>query len=165
MDINIEEPITKKSSGRLAPTAKFVDNKHKQLEKNLSANQRDQVCLNLAKEDLKLKQDLLHGLEEATREFNKALNEISHSISTFGKSIGDGLALLASALSDAQLNPPNRHTSAKNSCSQRHQSFPFTPPGYQQQNMCFSQESSYIPQSRIYLNSSLSGTSSSGENV
>ena len=163
LDGNIEEPIAKKSSGGLAPTAKFVDKKRKLLEKNLSANQRDQVYLNLAKEDLKLKQDL-HGVEEASRESNKALNEISHSISTFGKSIGDGLALLASALSNAQSNPTNSHTSATNSYPQRHQSFPFTPPGYQQQNMCFSQESSYIPRSRIYFNFSLSGTSCSGDN-
>ena len=164
LDGNIEEPIAKKSSGGLAPTAKFIDNKRKLLEKNLSANQRDQVYLNLAKEDLKLKQDLLHGLEEATRGSNKALNEISHSISTFGKSIVDGLALLASALSNAQSNPTNSHTSATDSYPQRHQSFPLTPPGYQLQNMCFSQESSYIPLSRVYFNSSLSRTSSSGDN-
>ena len=100
-DGNIEGPIAKKSSGGLAPTAEFVDNKHNLLEKNLSTNQRDQVYLNLAKDDLELKQDLLHGPEETTRESNKALNEISHSISTFGKSTGDGLALLASALSNA----------------------------------------------------------------
>ena len=55
LDGNIEEPIAKKSSGGLATTAKFVDKKRKLLEKNLSANQRDQVYLNLAKEDLKLK--------------------------------------------------------------------------------------------------------------
>ena len=81
---------------------------------------------------MKLKQDLLHELEEATRESNKALNDISHSISTFGKSIGDGLALLASALSNARSNPANSHTSATNSYPQMHQSFSFTPPGYQQ---------------------------------
>ena len=81
---NNEEPVAEKSSERLAPTAKFVDNKRKLLEKNLSENQTDQVYLNLAKEDLKLKQDLLHELEEATSESNKVLNEISHSISTFG---------------------------------------------------------------------------------
>ena len=73
LDVNTEEPIAKKSSGGLTPTAQFVDNKCKLLEKNLSTNQRDQVYLNLAKENFKLKQDLLHGLEEATRESNKAL--------------------------------------------------------------------------------------------
>ena len=62
--------ITKPPSERLAPTIKFVDNKRKLLVKNLSSNQRDQVYLNLVKENLKLKQNLLHELEEATREFN-----------------------------------------------------------------------------------------------
>ena len=81
---------------------------------------------------MKLKQDLLHELEEATRESNKALNDISHSISTFGKSIGDGLALLASVLSNARSDPTNSHTSATNSYPQMHQSFSFTPPGCQQ---------------------------------
>ena len=41
---------------------------------------------------------LLHGLEEATRESNKTPTEMPNSFSTVGKSIGDGLALLASAL-------------------------------------------------------------------
>ena len=62
--------ITKPPGERLAPTIKFVDNKRKLLVKNLSSNQRDQVYLNLVKENLKLKQNLLHELEEATREFN-----------------------------------------------------------------------------------------------
>ena len=48
LGVNIEEPFE-------APMAKFVDNKRKLLGKNLSANQRDQVYLNLEKEDLKLK--------------------------------------------------------------------------------------------------------------
>ena len=33
LDGNTEEPVAKKSSGGLAPTAKFVDNKRKLLEK------------------------------------------------------------------------------------------------------------------------------------
>ena len=48
LGVNIEEPFE-------APMAKFVDNKRKLLGKNLSANQRDQIYLNLEKEDLKLK--------------------------------------------------------------------------------------------------------------
>ena len=72
--LTLKSQLLKKSSGGLTPTAQFVDSKCKLLEKNLLANQRDQVYLSLAKENLKLKQDLLHGLKEATRESNKALN-------------------------------------------------------------------------------------------
>ena len=55
-----------------APTAGFVNNKRKMLEKNLSANPRDQVFLNLAKDEVQLKQKLVDGLTEATKESTKA---------------------------------------------------------------------------------------------
>ena len=85
-----------------APTARFVDNKRKILDKNLSANQRDQVFLNLAKDEVQLKQKLMDRLTEATKESNKALESISQSMVVVGKSIVDGLALLATALSGVQ---------------------------------------------------------------
>ena len=85
-----------------APTARFVDNKRKILEKNLSANQRDQVFLNIAKDEVQLKQKLIDGLTEATKESNKALESISQPMVAVGKSIRDGLALLATTLSGVQ---------------------------------------------------------------
>ena len=52
-----------------APTATFVDNnKRKILEKNSSANQRDQIYLQLAKDEVQLKQKPTDGLTEATKE-------------------------------------------------------------------------------------------------
>ena len=81
------------------PTARFVDIKRKIFEKNLSANQSDQVFLNLAKDEVHLKQNLIDGLTEATKEPNKALESILQSMVAVGKSIGDELALLATALS------------------------------------------------------------------
>ena len=71
------------------------------LEKNLSACQRDQVYMNLAREELKLKQSMVAGLTVATQESNKAFEQISKSIASVGQSIGDGLALLAQALGGA----------------------------------------------------------------
>ena len=65
------------------------------LEKNLSGSQRDQVYLNLAKEEL-------HELTKSTKESNKSLTQISESIASVGKSIGDGLAALAFTLSGSQ---------------------------------------------------------------
>ena len=85
-----------------APTARFVDNKRKILEKNLSANQRDEVFLSLAKDEVQLKQRLIGGLTEATKESNKALECISQSMVAVGKSIGHGLSLFATALSGVQ---------------------------------------------------------------
>ena len=46
-------------------------------EKTLSANQRDLVFSNLAKDEVHLKQNLIDRLMEATKEANKALECIS----------------------------------------------------------------------------------------
>ena len=83
-------------------TGKFVDNKRKLLEKNLSASQRDQVYFNLANEELRLKQNMVHELTESSKESNKAYMQISESIASVGKSIGDSLAALTFALSGSQ---------------------------------------------------------------
>ena len=54
-----------------APTARFVDNKRKMLEKNLSANQKDQLLLNHAKGEFQLKQKFIDGLTETSKKSNK----------------------------------------------------------------------------------------------
>ena len=82
-----------------APTARFVDNNNKTLEKNLSPNQRDQVVSNLEKDEVKLKQKLVDGLTNATNEFNKALESISQSMVAVGKSTKNEITLLAIDLS------------------------------------------------------------------
>ena len=101
-----ESPSSNKDSTTNAikrpATAKFVDNKRKMLEKNLSASQRDQIYLKVAQDDLKLKHIMVESLSDATRKSNEALGKISDSIASVGKSIGDGLALLATALSGQQ---------------------------------------------------------------
>ena len=99
---SFEDDMSDSTPQAKGPTAKFVDNKRKMLEKNLSANQRDQVFLNLARDEVKLKEKLIDGLTEATIQSNRALENISQSIVAVGKSIGDGLALLANALSAGQ---------------------------------------------------------------
>ena len=93
------------------PTAVYVDNKRKLLEKNLSACQRDQVYLNIARDELQLKQNIVSGFTEASRESNKAFEQISKSIESVGQSIGNGLALLAQALGGMQNNTQPAATS------------------------------------------------------
>ena len=68
------------------------------MEKSLSASQRDQVCLNMAKQELKLKQNIVDQLATATRESNNAIEKILQSIESVGKSICDGLFALGGAL-------------------------------------------------------------------
>ena len=61
----------------LNPTPRFVDKKRKNMEKSLSASQRDQVYLNMAKQELKLKQNIVDQLATAARESNNAIEKIS----------------------------------------------------------------------------------------
>ena len=96
---------TGKKNAPLNPTPQYVDNKRKFLEKKLSASQRDQVYINLAKDELKMKQDLANSLAEATRETNQAFTQISKSIEKVGESIGNGLALLAQAFAGNMPQP------------------------------------------------------------
>jgi len=86
---NVQE-VTEKNAPENS-TPKFVDNKRKNMEKQLSANQRDQLYLNMAKDELKLKQSMVDQLATATNKSNKVFEKISQSMESMGKSIGDGL--------------------------------------------------------------------------
>ena len=76
----------------------FVDNKRKQLEKNLSAAQRDQMFFKLAKQKLKMKEVMVASLGESATQTSKAIDKIAESISSFGKALGDGLSMIAMAM-------------------------------------------------------------------
>ena len=65
----------------------FIDNKRKQLKKIISPAQRDQMLLNLAKEELKIKEAMMASLGESAIETSKAMNKIAKSISSFGKAL------------------------------------------------------------------------------
>ena len=52
--------------------------KKKLLEKNLSASQRVQVYLNLAKEEFRLKQNMVHEFTESKKESNKAFRKFNN---------------------------------------------------------------------------------------
>ena len=80
----------------------FVDNKRKQLEKNLSAAQRDQMFLKLANIELKIKEAMVASLGKSATQTRKAMDKIAESISSFGKALGDGLAMIAMAMAPPQ---------------------------------------------------------------
>ena len=80
----------------------FVNNRRKELEKNISADQRDQMFLKLTKEELKMKEAMVASLEESATQTNKAMDKIAESISSFGKALGDGLAMMTMAMAPPQ---------------------------------------------------------------
>ena len=90
----------RKNAGGTVQT--FVDKKRKQLEKNLSAAQRDQMFLKLAKDELKMKEAMVASLGEIATQTSKAMDKTAESISSFGKALGDGLAMIAMAMAPPQ---------------------------------------------------------------
>ena len=70
------------------------------MEKNLSAHQRDQSFLKVALDEIKVKENMLQALTESNKESSRAMEKITESIASVGKSIGDGLGLLGAALAN-----------------------------------------------------------------
>ena len=74
------------------------------------------VFLYVAKEDLGMRQAMVQALAESVDHSNQALDKISYYIASVGKSIGDGLALLAQAL--ARHMPPKPSPATYNYAAQ-----------------------------------------------
>ena len=81
------------------------------MEKNLTANQRGKLYPDMARDGLDLRENMVKDLVEATNESNKAFEAISKSIKSAGKSIGDGLSLLANAIAGWNQQPQIFNTS------------------------------------------------------
>ena len=107
----------------------FVDNKRKQLEKNLSAAQRDQMFLKLAKDELKMKEAMVASLGESATHTSKAMGKIAESISSFGKALGDGLAMIAMAMAPPQRQQvPSTPQASRMQMFSSHPSSPYQSP-------------------------------------
>ena len=75
-----------------------MDNKRKHLEKPLSAARRDEVLLRAVKEDIALKKQHMSNMQESQNALIEMAKSMSSSLNTLGKSVSDGLGLLAMAL-------------------------------------------------------------------
>ena len=84
--------------------SKLVDNKRKKLEKPLSAHQRDQVMLKIAKEELDVKKRNAEIMEKSSQGMEKMLEAMTQSLTSLGQQLGGGLMLLAQAMSSNQNN-------------------------------------------------------------
>jgi hypothetical protein len=105
-----ESDSTLDSRKRIVPvnsTPKFVDNKRKKLEKQLSAKQRDMVLMNAAKKEIDSKTSIAHGLLESNKGINSAMSKMADSISSLGTGLVQGFGLLAQALSQNQQQQQN----------------------------------------------------------
>ena len=60
------------------------------------------MFLNLAKEELKIKEAMMASLRENATQTSKAMDKTAESISSFGKVLGDGFAMIAMAMAPPQ---------------------------------------------------------------
>ena len=79
-------------------TRKIIDNKRKHLEKPLSAAKRDEVLLRAAREDIELKKKQMEHMQESQKALVDMAKSMSASLDSLGKSVSDGLGMLAMAL-------------------------------------------------------------------
>ncbi len=127
-DDDNDDEISTETDDVLNMTPVFVDKKRKHLEKQLSANQRDNVYLDIAKRDLVMKQNMSSNLSNAMAESSEAFKSFSKSIENAGKSIGDGLAMLANALGGQMAYAQQQHHSVQGYHQARPYGYP--PHGY-----------------------------------
>ena len=106
------------------------------MEKTLSASQRDRIYMNMAKDELLLKQSLVEKLTAATEASNKAFEKMASSIESVGSSIGNGLMMLAGAIGNATNNPNQlgNNLQAPQYPNQVSQSYPSAPNMQYQEN-------------------------------
>ena len=104
----------------LSKPVRLKDNKPSKMEKSLSSRQRDEVMLRVAKEELELKKKNAEILQNSAKGMEKMVDKMSESLTALGQQLGNGLAMLAQAMST---NPSQQFLQQQ---SQQH----FVPPVY-----------------------------------
>ena len=76
----------------------LIDNKRKHLEKTPSVAQRDQVLMNDAGEDKKLRKDLAQSIQQSSVSFNITIQNMSDSVTQLGNNICRSIEMLSQAM-------------------------------------------------------------------
>ena len=71
---NVEAKNNSKKRKGANCVPKLIDNKRKNMERQLSASQRDQLILNESKEDAQFKKDLATAMQKSNEIFEKSMN-------------------------------------------------------------------------------------------
>ena len=108
MESNDEEPNTSnKRKGSCVP--QLIDNKRKNLERNLSAAQRDQLLVKEARDDSRFRKDMADAMRESTKSFTESIQAVSRSMSDLGNGISRSIELLAQAMLMQTPHPVNQN--------------------------------------------------------
>ena len=103
------------------PVPKLIDEKRRQLEKDLSARQRDQLLLSEAKEDNLLRKEMCDALKESNKMFAEAMATMSASFVQVADSMRKSMEQLAN-MNTQMISSSNfsyAHTPERFGCSSR----------------------------------------------
>ena len=92
-------PLDSSDEEELSKPVRLKDNKRSKMEKPLSSRQRDEVMLRVAKEELELKKKNAEILQNSAKGMENMVDQMSKSLTSLGQQLGNGLAMLAQAIS------------------------------------------------------------------
>ena len=81
---------------------KYKDNKREKLQKKLSAHQRDMMYIEIAREELRLKEAQIDMMKKSFEQTDSAINAMAKSMTAIGNGLKDGLATLAQSFLQSQ---------------------------------------------------------------
>ena len=91
-----------KTPKRKENIAKFVDDKRKHRQRNLSAAQRDKMLLEEAKDDAQFRKGMTEAIRESTERFSKGVKEMSSAMLEASGTMSQSIQMLTNALLQQQ---------------------------------------------------------------
>lgn len=98
-------PVANKRKAKDA-CVKLIDNKRKNMERNLSAAQRDQLLLKESKEEMGFKKEMADIMRESSRNTATAITQMTTAIENIGTGLSRSIEMLATVFSQQQQCPP-----------------------------------------------------------
>jgi hypothetical protein len=87
------------------PLPKLIDNKRRNMERQLSAAQRDQLLLTESKEDAQFKRDITMAIRQSNSTFENSMQQMSSSIIQVAQSLSQSMEIMSRGF--MQQNNPN----------------------------------------------------------
>ena len=92
-------PLDSSDEEESSKPLRLKDKKRSKMEKPLSSRQRDEVMLRVAREELELKKKNAEILQNSAKGMEAMVGQMSKSLTALGQQLGNGLAILAQAIS------------------------------------------------------------------
>ena len=121
--INTDTNITV-SKKQAHPITKPKENKRNHMAKHLSSQQRDMMLLDIAREELYIKNKVYETISKQIEQAERHSAAMVESMNNVSSGIKDGLAMLANAISNIhpqQMIPPQQWGNTQHYCNQSHQ--------------------------------------------